>query len=121
MATTHDYPDLLVQMGNDLAKILIERQFCSQEQADILVLDLLEKVRLEWRGQRIYFKKLTCYKLIKRDKDILRDYEKGINTIALAAKYNVERRQVYKILAASRVRRERKRAKQEPRKNVNKL
>lgn len=121
MATAHDYPDLLVQMGHDLAKLLTERRFCNQDQADILVLDLLEKVRLEWRGQRVYFKKLTRYKLLKRDKDILRDYEKGINTIALAAKYAIERRQIYKILAADRVRRERKLAKQEQQKSPNKI
>lgn len=111
MATIHDYPDVLANMANYLSDLLVQRNMADRAAADDFALELLDKVRLDFRGQRIYFKKMTTYRLTTRDHNLVRDFHAGARITDLASKYCVETRMIYKILASHRVNPKRKSAK----------
>lgn len=90
-------PELLADLGEHTAAILCEKVGLDGDEATQVARELVDRMRLIWGGQLLYFPKGDSMEIAERDLEMWADFT-GDNQAALAKKYKLSIQQVYKRL-----------------------
>lgn len=90
------YPEQIIELVDVIVQMLVEKHNVNSVDAIVMAWDVANTIAIEWAGQQVYI--TTSVAVSERDREIVRDLDRGMAHGSVATKHAITERTVFNIL-----------------------